>query len=85
MDQKVFVAIAIAIKATVTDQGGGIGMVEWPVNGVTLGVESRGFGRIDSGSAKLSLGRFAPKLWLSVVTIMQRNKSLAVVDKTLAG
>ncbi|UYO54611.1 caspase family protein [Rhodopseudomonas palustris] len=34
----------IAVEAKVTDQGGGIGKVEWRVNGVTLGVEPAGRG-----------------------------------------
>ncbi|MGE0285358.1 MAG: caspase family protein [Bradyrhizobium sp.] len=38
----------IAIEASVTDQGGGIGKVEWRVNGVTLGVGARGLDRIDA-------------------------------------
>jgi len=37
----------VEVEAVVTDQGGGIGKVEWRVNGLTLGVVSRGFERID--------------------------------------
>ena len=37
----------VTINAEITDQGGGIGKIEWRVNGVTLGVEQRGFGRTD--------------------------------------
>ena len=37
---------AIEIAASITDQGGGIGKIEWRVNGLTLGVETRGFDRL---------------------------------------
>lgn len=40
----------VEVEAVVTDQGGGIGKVEWRVNGLTLGVVSRGFERIDLSS-----------------------------------
>lgn len=36
----------IEVQASITDNGGGIGKVEWRVNGVTLGVETRGFDRL---------------------------------------
>jgi WD40 repeat protein/uncharacterized caspase-like protein len=39
----------VAVEATIADQGGGIGKVEWRVNGVTLGLESRGLERLDAG------------------------------------
>jgi hypothetical protein len=41
----------IAVEATIADQGGGIGKVEWRVNGVTLGLESRGLERIEDAGA----------------------------------
>ncbi|WP_454620442.1 WD40 domain-containing protein [Bradyrhizobium cenepequi] len=34
------------VDAEISDQGGGIGKVEWRVNGVTLGVEERGVKRV---------------------------------------
>jgi WD40 repeat protein len=37
----------VAVEASISDQGGGIGKVEWRVNGVTLGLESRGLDRIE--------------------------------------
>jgi WD40 repeat protein len=40
----------VAVEASVADQGGGIGKVEWRVNGVTLGLESRGLDRLDASS-----------------------------------
>jgi uncharacterized caspase-like protein len=40
----------VAVEATIADQGGGIGKVEWRVNGVTLGLESRGLERIEGAS-----------------------------------
>jgi WD40 repeat protein len=39
------------VEALITDQGGGIGRIEWRVNGVTLGVETRGI-RPLAGSAE---------------------------------
>jgi WD40 repeat protein len=41
----------VEVEATIADQGGGIGKVEWRVNGVTLGVETRGLDRIPETSA----------------------------------
>src|SRR5262249_14339679 len=38
----------VSVDATVTDQGGGIGKIEWRVNGVTLGVDARGLKRTDA-------------------------------------
>jgi WD40 repeat protein len=35
----------ITAEAEIIDRGGGIGRVEWRINGVTLGVETRGLGR----------------------------------------
>jgi hypothetical protein len=52
---------------------------------------SRAFRQPARGSGSLSGSMLVPadehrsKLWLYTVTIMQRNKPLAVVDKTLAG
>jgi WD40 repeat protein len=43
----------ITVEVEVADRGGGIGRVEWRVNGVTLGVEKRGPARVDSGATKL--------------------------------
>jgi uncharacterized caspase-like protein len=40
----------VEVQATIADQGGGIGKVEWRVNGVTLGVETRGLERIPAAS-----------------------------------
>jgi uncharacterized caspase-like protein len=37
----------VVVEASIVDQGGGIGRVEWRVNGVTLGLESRGLDRIE--------------------------------------
>lgn len=40
----------INVDASVTDQGGGVGKIEWRVNGVTLGVETRGLAPQASGT-----------------------------------
>jgi WD40 repeat protein len=45
----------VTAEATVSDQGGGIGKVEWRVNGVTSGVETRGLERVQATGA--STGR----------------------------
>ncbi|MHA6299751.1 WD40 domain-containing protein [Devosia sp. CAU 1758] len=36
----------IEVSALVTDRGGGIGRIEWRVNGITLGLDARGFDRL---------------------------------------
>ncbi|MGE0285357.1 MAG: caspase family protein [Bradyrhizobium sp.] len=41
----------VAVEATIADQSGGIGKVEWRINGVTLGLESRGLERVDAPAA----------------------------------
>jgi WD40 repeat protein len=45
-DGAVVVDESVDITASVVDQGGGIGKIEWRVNGITLGVEARGFDRL---------------------------------------
>jgi WD40 repeat protein/uncharacterized caspase-like protein len=40
----------VTVEATIADQGGGIGKVEWRVNGITLGLESRGLDRLDAAA-----------------------------------
>jgi WD40 repeat protein/uncharacterized caspase-like protein len=40
----------ISVEASVADQDGGIGKVEWRVNGITLGLEGRGLDRLDASS-----------------------------------
>ena len=47
----------INVEATVTDQGGGVGKVEWRVNGVTLGVEQRGLGPETTAATTVSVHR----------------------------
>lgn len=37
---------SVEVVVDLADQGGGIGRVEWRVNGITLGVETRGFDRL---------------------------------------
>lgn len=45
----------VTVEAEIGDQGGGIGNVEWRVNGVTLGVAERGFKRTDQGGVARSI------------------------------
>ena len=40
----------LTIESTISDEGGGIGKVEWRVNGVTLGVDTRGLVRTNQAS-----------------------------------
>jgi WD40 repeat protein/uncharacterized caspase-like protein len=47
----------ISVEAEVGDQGGGIGKIEWRVNGVTLGIEDRGFKRVDQPTAPAGEGK----------------------------
>ncbi|MCK1386638.1 caspase family protein [Bradyrhizobium sp. 21] len=41
----------VTVEAEITDRGGGIGKVEWRVNGVTLGIEERGIKRMSDAPA----------------------------------
>ena len=43
----------ITVAVEITDRGGGVGRVEWRVNGMTLGVEEPGLLRVAAGSLKL--------------------------------
>ena len=59
----------VEVSATLTDQGGGIGKVEWRVNGLTLGIDSRGFDRLQAGTGGDSVATgqtvtVKKKLWL---------------------
>ncbi|EGP09590.1 polysaccharide deacetylase [Bradyrhizobiaceae bacterium SG-6C] len=45
----------ITVSATVADQGGGLGRVEWRVNGVTVGTGGRGFERVDGSGVAVSV------------------------------
>lgn len=39
----------VSFEATVSDQGGGVGRIEWRLNGQPVGIENRGFQRIQDG------------------------------------
>jgi WD40 repeat protein/uncharacterized caspase-like protein len=41
----------VAVEATISDQGGGIGKVEWRINGVTSGIETRGLERVEAAAS----------------------------------
>jgi hypothetical protein len=41
----------VAVEAVLADQGGGVGKIEWRVNGTTLGVDERGLSRVDAEAA----------------------------------
>jgi WD40 repeat protein len=47
----------VSAEATIADQGGGVGKVEWRVNGVTLGLETRGLDRIEGANDAGGAGR----------------------------
>ena len=44
----------VLVEAEIVDTAGGIGKVEWRVNGLTLGVEERGLARAESSSSNTS-------------------------------
>jgi|SRR5579872_5317678 len=44
----------IRVEATVMEQGGGIGRIEWRLNGQAIGIEPRGFERIQNGPSSAS-------------------------------
>ncbi len=44
----------LTVEATISDEGGGIGKVEWRINGVTLGVDTRGLARTDQTNVGIS-------------------------------
>jgi len=46
-----------AVDVSIVDRGGGIGKVEWRVNGVTMGLESRGIDRVADQAAGPASGR----------------------------
>lgn len=41
----------VTVNADVTERGGGIGKIEWRLNGQTLGVDTRGFKRVEGAGA----------------------------------
>jgi uncharacterized caspase-like protein len=47
----------VTVEAAVSDQGGGVGRIEWRVNGVTLGLEERGLQRVEGPSATRTVRR----------------------------
>lgn len=53
------------VEAEIADAGGGIGKVEWRVNGITLGVEERGLARIEVAAGASSSGTARPPLKVS--------------------
>jgi WD40 repeat protein/uncharacterized caspase-like protein/uncharacterized protein YecT (DUF1311 family) len=42
---------SVEVEAAITEQGGGIGKIEWRVNGVTLSSDGRGFERVDAAAS----------------------------------
>ncbi|MGH6826257.1 caspase family protein [Methyloceanibacter sp.] len=51
MDRSTADGDEVAVEASVADQGGGVGKVEWRVNGTTLGVDERGLSRVEAEPA----------------------------------
>ncbi len=43
-------ADGVGVEASVTDTGGGVGRIEWKINGTTVGLGERGLGRIEEGA-----------------------------------
>jgi WD40 repeat protein/uncharacterized caspase-like protein len=54
----------LTAEASITDNGGGVGKIEWRVNGLTLGIEERGLGRVDGAPAQSAALRVTRKLSL---------------------
>jgi WD40 repeat protein/uncharacterized caspase-like protein len=46
----------INVEASVTEQGGGVGRIEWRLNGQPVGIETRGLERIQDGAATAPSG-----------------------------
>jgi len=64
----------VAVEAEIADQGGGIGRVEWRVNGQTIGVEQRGLQRLEPNAPPPSADGARMKLTRSVVLASGENK-----------
>lgn len=49
----------ITVEASIADQGGGVGKVEWRINGTTLGIDERGLTRVEepAGAAATKVKR----------------------------
>lgn len=78
----------VVVDATIVDQGGGIGRIEWRVNGVTLGVEERGFGRVteQGGPGDLSPTSEPPSVKVSrSLGISPGENRIAVLAYNAAG
>ena len=73
----------VEVQASVTDKGGGVGKVEWRVNGVTLGVEERGFQRIAAGASGDGSAALTVKRKLVLEQGDNRIEILAYNDKNL--
>ena len=72
----------VEVQASITDKGGGVGKIEWRVNGVTLGVEERGIKRIAAGA-----GGDGPALNIKRKLVLEQGDNrievLAYNDKNL--
>jgi len=74
------------VEALIADQGGGIGRIEWRVNGVTLGVEARGIKPLAPGVAgdgSASAARQAVKRKLGLERGDNRIEVIAYNSKNL--
>jgi WD40 repeat protein/uncharacterized caspase-like protein len=73
----------VTIEATVTDQGGGIGKLEWRINGVTLGLEERGLGRVGDPASDASQ---RPSIRISrTLSLEEGNNRIEVVAYNAQG
>jgi WD40 repeat protein/uncharacterized caspase-like protein len=77
----------VSVESIITDQGGGIGRVEWRVNGVTAGVEERGIKRVEvSGSSAISSASQQPTLTVSRTLPLEPGENrISVVAYNAAG
>lgn len=78
----------VKVEANIADQGGGIGRIEWRVNGLTLGVHTkRGFERVANEAEDKKTVTVARDLWLkpgknTIEVIAYNAKNLIASEPT---
>ncbi|MCK1386994.1 Ig-like domain-containing protein, partial [Bradyrhizobium sp. 21] len=76
----------LEVEASISDQGGGIGRIEWRVNGVTLGVETRGvkpLGATGAGDSAAPSDKQTAKQKLALERGENRIEAIAYNSKNL--
>jgi WD40 repeat protein len=54
----------VNVEATVTEQGGGVGRIEWRLNGQPVGIDTRGFQRVQDNAAAGATAKISQKIVL---------------------